>query len=343
MLHQRSAGLGRATCRMRPVATGQDLRHVLHPALCASPAADSVGSAAGWWLAGCCWPCWRSAGCVNLQLNATVHSDDTVSGTARVGVAKSLAALAGGTSGLLGRVEEQPGQPVRLRRQDRHGARLRRRHLRRGGLHVLRESPWPSSTPARTVRSWPGSVTASELSGQLNLLDALGTGGLLPSTGSRPGAQPRCRPTCAACCPRASRPTWPACCPPGFPTDLSSLLPSGFPTDLASLLPSGLPDRPGQPAALGLPDRPGQPAAVRVPERLDPSSLLRPPRCRSPSPSRQGAVQHRQGARQHGDVRAGRRRQDRLPGRREGHRRRPGWPRSARRPSWASAWWCCWP
>src|SRR6476660_5797569 len=51
------------------------------------------------------------AGCVNLQLKATVHSDNTVSGTVRVGFAKSLAALAGGTSGLLGELKSGQDSP----------------------------------------------------------------------------------------------------------------------------------------------------------------------------------------------------------------------------------------
>src|ERR1700709_861623 len=36
-------------------------------------------------------------GCVDVQLKATVHADGTVSGTARIGINKSLATLGGGS------------------------------------------------------------------------------------------------------------------------------------------------------------------------------------------------------------------------------------------------------
>ena len=185
-------------------------------------------------------------GCLNVQLNATVHSDNTVSGTARVGIAKSLAALSGiSNSELLNQLKTQQACDF--------GGKSSTSKSYDDGTYVGVDCTFSGVTLAEFNSGEDGPRLARvgdsfELSGHLNLLDALDTGGLLPSSSSTPTALPT---------------DLGSLFPSGFPTDLNSLLPSGLPTDLSSLLPSGLPTDLGSLLPSGLPNG------------FDPSSLLR--------------------------------------------------------------------
>jgi hypothetical protein len=201
-------------------------------------------------------------GCVTVQLDATVHPDGTLSGTARYGVAKTLADFAGGRDQLLNELKSQgscdfgSGQGTTKDFDD--------------GTYVGIECAFDKVTMAE-FNSGEGGPKLTKignefhLTGTMDLLQTLSDngngllgGGLSPGGGPTPSVLPSL--------------------PSGVPTDLSSLLPSGLPTDLSSLLPSGLPTDlssllpSGVPTDLSslLPSLPGS----GLPS-LDPSSLLR--------------------------------------------------------------------
>src|SRR6185437_2165350 len=174
-----------------------------------------------------------------LQLKATVHSDNTVSGTVRIGFAKSLAVLAGGTSGLLDELKSGQDSPCDF------GGKTGTMHDFDDGTYVGVDCTFSGITLAQFNSGGDGPQLARvgdsfRLTGQLNMLDSLGNslGGSLG--GSQNPTSPNPLPTDLS-----------SLLPSGFPTDLSSLLPSGFPTDLSSLLPSGFPtDLSGLPSGL---------------------------------------------------------------------------------------------
>ncbi|MGI8666399.1 MAG: LppM family (lipo)protein [Jatrophihabitans sp.] len=149
-------------------------------------------------------------GCVTVQLKANVHSDGTVSGTTRIGIAKSLATLGGGSAAdALAELKSQNscdfgGRGVSKDFDD--------------GTYIGIDCAFSGVTLAQFNAGADGPKLVREgdhfhLSGRINLLSTLGG---LPATGGTGSIAPT-----------------------SIPTDLSSLLPSGFPTDLSSLLPSG--------------------------------------------------------------------------------------------------------
>jgi hypothetical protein len=159
-------------------------------------------------------------GCVTVQLNATVHPDGTLSGTARYGVAKSLAAFVGGQDQLLDQLKSQGSCDF--------GSRQGTTKDFDDGTYVGIECTFDKVTMAEFNSGEGGpklTKTGNEfhLTGNLNLLETLSDSGngLLGGSGSTPSVVPSL--------------------PSGIPTDLSSLFPSGIPTDLSSLLPSGIP------------------------------------------------------------------------------------------------------
>ncbi|MEO6502248.1 MAG: hypothetical protein ABIQ09_10110 [Jatrophihabitantaceae bacterium] len=207
------------------------------------------------------------SGCFAIGVKARVHADDTVSGTARFGVSKSLAALTGGTSmGLFG----QAGEPCRFGNRsfaskqfddgaytgvecsfDRlsladfnagmQGPRLEHvgERFRLSGsfdlASALREQAGQPSGSASGTAAPPSALPtdlASLLPSDLASLLPSDLASLLPSdlASLLPSDLASLLPSDLA-----------GLLPSGVPTDLSSLLPSGGPTDLSSLLPSGLP------------------------------------------------------------------------------------------------------
>ncbi|HJQ00266.1 MAG TPA: hypothetical protein VJ851_01580 [Jatrophihabitans sp.] len=209
-------------------------------------------------------------GCLNVQLNATVHSDNTVSGTARVGIAKSLAALSGiSNSELLNQLKTQQACDF--------GGKSSTSKSYDDGTYVGVDCTFSGVTLAEFNSGEDGPRLARvgdsfELSGHLNLLDALDTGGLLPSSSSTPTALPT---DLGSLFPSGFPTDLGSLLPSDFPTDLGSLFPSGFPTDLNSLLPSGLPTDLSSLLPSGLPTDLGSLLPSGLPNGFDPSSLLR--------------------------------------------------------------------
>jgi hypothetical protein len=174
-------------------------------------------------------------GCVTVQLNATVHPDGTLSGTARYGVAKSLAGMVGGQDQLLNQLKSQGSCDF--------GSRQGTTKDFDDGTYVGIECTFDKVTMAEFNSGEGGpklTKTGDEfhLSGSMNLLETLSDSGngLLGSAGATPSGLPSGIPTDLL--------------PSGFPTDFSTLLPSGiptdllpsdFPSDLNSLFPSGIP------------------------------------------------------------------------------------------------------
>lgn len=164
-------------------------------------------------------------GCVTVQLNATVHPDGTLSGTARVGVSKTLSSLAGGGDAIR--------QQLRNDESCDFGAKNGTVTDFDDGTYIGIECTFSGVTMAEFNSGEDGPKLAKngdqfQLSGKLNLLDQLNSAsGLLGGGSTGSGG--------------SGSATAPPALPSGFPTDLSSLLPSGLPTDLGSFLPSGLP------------------------------------------------------------------------------------------------------
>jgi len=168
-------------------------------------------------------------GCFAVEMKATVNSDDTVSGTARIGIAKSLSSLAGGSSGLLSELKsgEDPctfGTKKAAEKDYDDGnfvgvectfdriplADFNQDSEDNNGVKIVREGD------------------KYHLSGRFDETS------LASDTGTSSGSGSASANTSASSTPSAALPS-------GIPTDLSSLLPSGFPSNLSSLLPSGLP------------------------------------------------------------------------------------------------------
>ncbi len=157
-------------------------------------------------------------GCVTVQLDAAVHPDGTLSGTARYGVAKSLATFAGGQDQLLAQLRSAGSC-------DFGGNQSSTKNFD-DGTYIGIDCSFDHVTMAEFNSGEAGPKLSKDgdqfhLTGNMNLLQALSDSGTgLFGSGSQTGGAPA---------------------PSGIPTDLSSLLPSGFPTDLSSLLPSGIP------------------------------------------------------------------------------------------------------
>ena len=168
-------------------------------------------------------------GCFAVEMKATVNSDDTVSGTARIGIAKSLSSLAGGSSGLLSELKsgEDPctfGTKKAAEKDYDDGnfvgvectfdriplADFNQDSEDNNGVKIVREGD------------------KYHLSGRFDETS------LASDTGTSSGSGSASANTSASSTPSAALPS-------GIPTDLSSLLPSGFPSNLSSLLPSGFP------------------------------------------------------------------------------------------------------
>ncbi len=197
------------------------------------------------------------SGCVTVQLKATVHSDNTVSGTVRTGILKTLASVAGGSSG-------DALKQLRSGNDCDFGGKAGSIKDFDDGTYIGVDCAFSGVTLEQFNAGTDGpKLTRSgdtfQLAGRMNVLQTLGNsagGGQQSSSGSAssaPSSLPSGLPTDLS-----------SLLPSGFPTDLSSLLPSGFPTDLSSLLPSGLPtDLSGTGSgAAGLPG-------------LDPSAMLK--------------------------------------------------------------------
>src|SRR4051794_37953317 len=144
-------------------------------------------------------------GCVTVQLNATVHPDGTLSGTARYGLTKSLAALAGGQEQLLQQLKSEGSCDF-----GNHQGTTKEFD---DGTYIGIDCSFDHVTMAEFNSGEDGpklSRVGNEfhLTGSLNLVKAIsdGTGALGSSSG---------------------------------PSSLPSTLPSGLPSDLSSLLPSG--------------------------------------------------------------------------------------------------------
>ncbi|MGX7680427.1 LppM family (lipo)protein [Jatrophihabitans sp. DSM 45814] len=170
-------------------------------------------------------------GCVDIELKATVSSDNTVSGTTRIGISKSIASLAGGSDGLLQQLKSD--DPCEF------GSAKTTEKDYDDGTYIGVECSFSKMTLAdfNSGNSSDGSSGPKlervgsnfQLSGTFDLSDVASSAS--GSLGSAPSGSPG--GTSAAPSPTAL--------PSGVPSDLSSLLPSGFPSDLSSLLPSGLP------------------------------------------------------------------------------------------------------
>ena len=266
-------------------------------------------------------------GCVTVQLDATVHPDGTLSGTARYGVAKSLAAFDGGQDQVLAQLRSEGSCDF--------GGNQGSTKDFDDGTYIGIDCSFNHVTMAEFNSGEAGPKLSKDgdqfhLTGNMNLLQTLSDSGTgLFGSGSPTGGAPL---------------------PSGIPTDLSSLLPSGFPTDLSSLLPSGIPTDllpsgiPTDLSAVRFPDRPVQPAAVRYPDRpvqpaADGRAEFRVPGTRSVHPAQdredllrlhvpgQGAFVQGQGGRPQGHLQARFVRQHRLPDHRRCHpveHRRPG-------------------
>lgn len=162
-------------------------------------------------------------GCVTVQLKASVHSDDTVSGSTRIGVAKSLATLGGGSA-------QTALDQLRSEDSCDFGGKRGTTKDFDDGSYVGIDCSFSGVTLAEFNSGEDGPKLTRvgaqfRLAGSLNLLQAV-AGGLLPSGpggSSLPSGVPTDLPS-----------SLPTELPSGLPTDL---LPSGLPTDLASLLP----------------------------------------------------------------------------------------------------------
>ncbi|HEX2902570.1 MAG TPA: hypothetical protein VHO01_03865 [Jatrophihabitans sp.] len=202
------------------------------------------------------------SGCVTVQLDATVHQDGSISGTARFGVSKSLASLGGGAEAIRQRLRSEGSCDF-----GSAGATV---HDYDDGSYVGIECSFAGISMADFNSGEDGPKLARvgnefRLTGQLNLLNELNSSSGLLGGGTGGSAS----------APATSLPT-------GLPTDLASLLPSSlpsqlgsflpstFPSDLASLLPSGFPtDLPTDLSSL-LP-----PGAAGGTPSLDPRQLLK--------------------------------------------------------------------
>nr|MDQ2958976.1 hypothetical protein [Actinomycetota bacterium] len=206
-------------------------------------------------------------GCVTVQLKATVHSDGTVSGTARIGVAKSLASLGGGSA------------LADLKSQDTcdFGGKKGTTKDFDDGTYVGIDCSFSNVTLAEFNAGEDGPKLTREgdkfhLTGSLNVLQSIADGSGPSASGSASG------PATATAIPSGLPTDLSSLLPSGFPTDLSSLLPSGFPTDLSSLLPSGFPTDLSSLLPSGFPtDLSGQlpSGSGGLPSGLDPSTLLK--------------------------------------------------------------------
>ncbi|MEO7262143.1 MAG: hypothetical protein ABI047_12960 [Jatrophihabitantaceae bacterium] len=184
------------------------------------------------------------SGCFAIGVKAKVHSDDTVSGTARFGVSKSLAALAGGAStGLFG----QAGQPCRF------------------GSRSFASKPFDDGAYTGVECSFDG-LSLADFNAGMQGPRLQHSGGQFRLSGSFDLAATM-RDQTGQLSGSASGTAGP---PTALPTDLASLLPTDLasllPTDLASLLPSDL-------ASL-LPTDLAGPLPSGLPQ-LDPSALLK--------------------------------------------------------------------
>ena len=166
-------------------------------------------------------------GCFAAQLQATVHADDTVSGTSRFGIRTSLAALGGmSTTQLQQSVAAGGGCGFA-------GAGVTTQPYDDGTFAGV-ECTFTGLTLAQFDAAGLGPQLAHEggdfhLTGTFDLSTALRRGAGLGLGGTPPTSQPGGAPTPV---------------PSGVPTDLTSLLPSDLssllPSDLSSLLPSDL-------------------------------------------------------------------------------------------------------
>ncbi|HEU5270420.1 MAG TPA: hypothetical protein VFU36_10905 [Jatrophihabitans sp.] len=199
-------------------------------------------------------------GCVTVQLNATVHPDGTLSGTARYGVAKTLAGFVGGQDELLNQLKSQGSCDF--------GSTQGTTKDFDDGTYVGIECTFAGVTMAEFNSGEEGPKLSKDgkqfhLTGRMNLLQMLSDSGTgLLGGGSSSGGTPTALPSLPSGIPTDLNSLLPSgiptdLLPSGIPTDLNSLLPSGIPTDLNSLLPSGIPT--------DLNSLPG----------LDPTSLLR--------------------------------------------------------------------
>jgi len=200
-------------------------------------------------------------GCFAVEMKATVNSDDTVSGTARIGIAKSLSSLAGGSSGLLSELKsgEDPctfGTKKAAEKDYDDGnfvgvectfdriplADFNQDSEDNNGVKIVREGD------------------KYHLSGRFDETSLASDAGTSSGSGSA-SANPSASSTPSAALPSGIPTDLSSLLPSGFPSNLSSLLPSGFPTDLASLIPTT-----GATAGGAVPsDLPG----------LDPSAILK--------------------------------------------------------------------
>ncbi|MCW2541341.1 MAG: hypothetical protein JWN95_3066 [Frankiales bacterium] len=176
-------------------------------------------------------------GCFAVQLTATVHGDNTISGTARVGLLKSLAGV-GGQSGLLQQLDSSDTCTF--------GSAKTTTKNYDDGTYAGVQCSFDNIAFADFNDGEDGPKLARQgdafrLSGTFDLTSLLSGSGLpgsggasglpsVPSSSGAPAPLPSGLPTDLS-----------SLLPSGFPTDLSSLLPSDFPTDLSSLLPSGFP------------------------------------------------------------------------------------------------------
>jgi len=198
-------------------------------------------------------------GCVTVQLNATVHPDGTLSGTARYGVAKSLAAVSGGQQQLLAELKQA--------RTCDFGTHHGTTKDFDDGTYIGIACTFDHVTMAE-FNSDPDRLRLTKdgdefhLAGSLSLLDLV-AGGNSGGLGLGSGGVPA---------PSGFPSDLTSLLPSGFPSDLTSLLPSGFPSDLTSLLPSGFPS---DLTSLLPSDLPTQGLSQPALSGLDPSTVLK--------------------------------------------------------------------
>jgi hypothetical protein len=166
------------------------------------------------------------SGCFAVEMNAKVDKDNTVSGTAKIGVSKSLAALAGGSDSLLSDLKSDDpctfGSTKGVSKDYDDGTFV--------GVECTFENiSFPDFNDGQGGPKISRDGDTFRLTGSFDTQDAVsgstGTGSASSSASSTPGAPP----------------SLPSGFPTSLPSDLSSLLPSGFPSGLRSLFPSGLP------------------------------------------------------------------------------------------------------
>jgi hypothetical protein len=199
------------------------------------------------------------SGCFAIGVKARVHADDTVSGTARFGVSKSLSALGGTSTGLFG----QAGQPCRF------GNRSFASTPFDDGAFTGVECSFDRVTLADFNAGMQGprlqrTGDRFRLSGAFDLAAALREqAGRLSGSATGTAPAPSALPTdLATLLPSDLASLLPSDLASLLPSDLASLLPTGVPSDLASLLPTGVPSDLASLLPTGVP-------------QLDPSAILK--------------------------------------------------------------------